>query len=426
MKVTILPSAVKGNLKAPASKSVMQRVCAAALLCGGETVVRNPGASADDRAAMDIVSQLGATLDQPAPDVLRITAPGTWSAKEGLVLDCGESGLALRMFTPIASLSPAAITLNGRGSLLRRPLDFIGQVLEQAGVSVALTRGMLPLTVRGPLQPATIRMDGSLTSQLLSGLLMACSALGGDMAIHVTQLKSKPYIDLTLKIMEDFGMRLPDNNDYRSFVFTTGPSRIKASRSVTVEGDWSGAAFLLVAGAIAGHVTVEGLDVFTAQADKKILEALQDCGCRLSIRADAIEVAHQPLKAFHFDATDCPDLIPPLTALAACCEGTTVLEGADRLVHKESDRTQTLISEFTKLGIDISTQDNKLIIRGGLPAAASLSTHNDHRIAMACGVAALRAQDAVTIDGADAVHKSYPAFWDDLARISVISQPLIS
>lgn len=428
MQVTIIPSPVKGHITAPTSKSVMQRICAAALLHAGDTLVHNFGVSEDDQAALRMIQQLGATVQYIDDRSLKITSSGKVSAEEGSTLDCGESGLSLRMFLPVAALSASALTFTGSGSLQQRPVAFLEEVLTLAGVAVALTNGSLPVMVRGPLQAVDIAMDGSVTSQLLSGLLMAYAATGAAATIDVVSLKSKPYIDLTLKVMEDFGMSLPVNNQYRSFRFSETPGRSKSSGTITctVEGDWSNAAFLLVAGAVAGSVTVIGLDVFTTQADKKILEALQDCGCRLSIRTDAIEVNHQPLKAFHFDATDCPDLIPPLTALAACCEGTTVLEGASRLTHKESNRAETLKEEFAKLGITIEQQDDKLIVRGGDIRSAALQSHKDHRIAMACAVAALRAQDAVTISHADAVNKSYPRFWDDLARLSVVQQPLIS
>ena len=211
-----------------------------------------------------------------------------------------------------------------------------------------------------------------------------------DVAITVTELKSKPYIDLTLKVMEDFKMPLPVHDAYGVFNFKPASAkRHSGNLSFTVEGDWSNAAFLMVAGAIAGSITVTGLDVFTSQADKKVLEALQDCGCRLSIQVEEIMVTHQPLKAFHFDATDCPDLFPPLVALAACCQGTTVLEGVHRLAHKESNRALTLLEEFAKMGVAIEVQDDNMLIKGGGKInAAVVHSRNDHRIAMACAIAA--------------------------------------
>ncbi len=220
--------------------------------------------------------------------------------------------------------------------------------------------------------------------------------------------------------MNDFGMRVPQHEDYREFRFgpPAPPVALATPFEFTVEGDWSGAAFWLVAGAIAGGITVKGLDVFSPQADKKVLEALQDCGCRLSIQMDQVEVAHRPLKAFHFDATDCPDLFPPLVALAAYCSGTSVITGVHRLWHKESNRALTLQENFGQLGIEVSLQDDHMMIRGGPVQGGAVHARHDHRIAMACAIAALGAQQAVVLDGAEAVRKSYPGFYEDLAHLA--------
>ena len=173
-----------------------------------------------------------------------------------------------------------------------------------------------------------------------------------DVTIYVSNLKSKPYIDLTLKVMEAFQLDVPVNNNYESFEFTEAPAALgDAFIDYTVEGDWSGGAFLLVAGAIAGNITVKGLDIASTQADKAILQALMECGCKLSIQADQIEIGNAPLQAFQFNATDCPDLFPPLVALASYCKGKTVIEGVQRLTHKESNRALTLQDEFGKMGV---------------------------------------------------------------------------
>lgn len=422
MQVTIIPAAVKGTLTAPASKSVMQRACAAALLRAGTTLIHNYGTSDDDKAALAIIQQLGAMVAYVDERTLKIHAAGKVQPKPGAFLDCGESGLSLRMFTPLVAVAAETVTISGTGSLLQRPVHFFEEILAPLGVKVALTSDKLPLQVQGPLQPASITIDGSLTSQFLTGLLLAYSvAAQSAVTIRVHNLKSKPYIDLTLKVMEDFKMLVPKQDQYNAFHFQPVSERKTqdGTLSFTVEGDWSNAAFLMVAGAIAGSVTVKGLDIFTTQADKKVLEALQDCGCRLSIQMDEITVAQHQLKAFHFDATECPDLFPPLVVLAACCAGTSVLEGVHRLTHKESNRALTLQQEFAKMGVDITLQEDKMIVSGGGKiAGATVHSHDDHRIAMACAVVALRAQGPVTIERAAAVAKSYPAFWDHIAALT--------
>jgi len=243
---------------------------------------------------------------------------------------------------------------------------------------------------------------------------MAYGAAGAsDVSVHVKNLKSKPYIDLTLQVMQLFGVEV-ENRDYESFYFKPQPQAYKATNYV-VEGDWSSASFLLVAGAIGGHVLVRGLDINSTQADKAIVQALMSSGANLNFDEDEIYVAPAELKSFHFDATDCPDLFPPLTALAAYCKGTTVIEGVSRLTHKESNRAATLQEEFGKMGCEIRIDGDQMIIEGGKKLiGATVHSHHDHRIAMACAVAALKATGETCIEDAEAVNKSYPDFYRHL------------
>lgn len=416
MQVLIHPSRLSGNIRANASKSSMQRACAAALLKHGVSYIHNPGTSNDDQAAISIIRQLGAVVETQE-DMLKITSNGVKPVSNAI--DCGESGLSIRMFTPLAALHNQPITITGSGSLLKRPMNFFDTVLPHLGVSTSSNAGKLPLQVQGPLQPASITIDGSLSSQFLTGLLLAYAAQPATgVTIQVKDLKSKPYIDLTLDVMQRFGFTVPVNHHYRSFEFTGAQVLPTKDVHYTVEGDWSGAAFLLVAGAIAGSVTVTGLDVFSSQADKAILQALMDCGCRISIQADAIETGSAPLQPFHFDATECPDLFPPLVALAAFCKGRSVITGTSRLTHKESNRALTLQEEFGKLGVAIDLQDDLMIVNGGASiTGGTVHSRHDHRIAMACAVAALQAVAPVTIEAADAINKSYPAFYAHLQKL---------
>jgi len=420
----IHPSFVQGTLHAPASKSAMQRACAAALIKQQPVVLHNPGRSNDDLAAIDILKNFGMQVEVAANDTMLLQPSSNTQAIQ--TLHCGESGLGIRMFTPLVAHLPQGITITGEGSLRTRPMHFFEHVLPQLGVKVSTNNGCVPIHIQGPLVPNNITIDGSLSSQFLTGLLLAYAkayANGYDQTttITVTNLKSKPYIDLTLHIMEVFKLPLPKNINYQSFVFEPIQSSSNSNTIVyEVEGDWSGAAFLLVAGAIHGNLTVKGLDVFSTQADKAILQALMDSGCRLSIQADQIEVSALPLKAFHFNATDCPDLFPPLVALAAHAQGTSVIEGVHRLVHKESDRALTLQATFAKLGVDIRFQDDMMLVEGSAELqGATVSSHHDHRIAMACAVAALKCNGAVTITEANAVAKSYPNFYEHLQQVGV-------
>jgi len=424
--VKIQPSNISGTINAPTSKSSMQRALAAALLYKGKVIIRNPGYSNDDLAALEIIQALG-VLVESENNYLEIDSNGI----EPIVRDvnCGESGLAIRMFTPIIALSDRKITIKGEGSLKKRPMNFFDEVLPKLIVNFRSTNGKLPLVTEGPMKPENIEIDGSLSSQFITGLLMAYSAANAkNVSIRVNNLKSKPYIDLTLSVMKQFGMKLPENRNYEEFYFSSVDiengidSYQKKTIYYSVEGDWSGAAFLLVAGALAGGISVTGLDVFSTQADKAVLKALMDCGTSISIEEKQITI-NKPLgltgKPFHFNATDCPDLFPPLVALAAYCNGTSVIEGVSRLAHKESNRAITLQEEFLKMGVDIVLQDDLMMIKGGEGVkGAKVHSRHDHRIAMACAVAALKADGETIIEDAEAVNKSYPNFFDDLKLLN--------
>jgi len=422
VKRTIEPSAIGGILAAPASKSVMQRACAMALLHAGITRISNPGKSEDDKAAIDIIQQLGARVVELEGSELEIRSYGFQSTQENKVtINCGESGLSVRMFTPIAALSESTITLTGRGSLMNRPMHFFESVLPQLGVSVKTNDGHLPLTVKGPLDPTNIEIDGSLSSQFLTGLLIAMAKKTTTQTIiQVSGLVSRPYIDLTLQMMDVFGYRLTHEGYQRFIVEPKGEADPVIQFSV--EGDWSSAAFLLVAAAINGSITIKGLDPHSTQADKAILQLLMQAGVPVSISEEEIVVSNsfnRNIRAFQFDASDCPDLFPPAVALAAYAHGTSVIQGVHRLTHKESNRAQSLMEEFGRMGIVIAIQDDLMRVTGGQPKGAELDAHGDHRIAMACAVAALGAVGPSTISGSDAVAKSYPGFYDDLKMLGV-------
>jgi 3-phosphoshikimate 1-carboxyvinyltransferase len=221
--------------------------------------------------------------------------------------------------------------------------------------------------------------------------------------------------------MKQFGLKVPENRNYEEFIFHNDSSQIHplgGGGDYTIEGDWSGGAFLLVAGAIAGPITVRGLDLTSTQADKAIVDALTKANAGIAIEAKGIKIHPAEMNAFDFDATDCPDLFPPLVALAAYCKGETTIKGVSRLIHKESNRAVTLQEEFGKMSVKIDLEDDVMIIHGGKGLkGAKVHSHHDHRIAMACAVAALKAQGETIIEEAGAVKKSYPDFYNDLKLI---------
>lgn len=430
MRATVYPNTLRGEQVAPASKSSMQRACAAALLHRGTTRILNPGHSNDDLAAIDVIQKLGAIVKTEDASKEKINSTSIIVHSNGVqpigdTMNCGESGLGIRMFTPIAALSDQSITVEGIGSLLKRPMHFFDTIFPKLGIEIQSQAGYLPIQIKGPLKPANIEVDGSLSSQFLTGLLMAFAATENTNAvIEVQGLKSKPYIDLTLSVLNTFGWKV-QHQDYKRFEFLAHPP-LADHIDYTVEGDWSGAAFLLVAGAIAGPIVVKGLQLNSTQADKAVMQALKDAGASIDINENAIQIGPAKdkagvvgsLKAFEFDATHCPDLFPPLVALAAVCNGVTILHGVSRLAHKESDRGLTLQKEFAKLGIRIELNQDRMMVYGGTGIiGAEVFSQHDHRIAMACGVAALCADGPITITDAEAVNKSYTDFFKHLQHL---------
>ncbi len=410
MKRKVWPSEIDGVLHAPPSKSAAQRAILIASLANGVSEILRTGTCDDVMAATGVCQTLGATISRQG-NSLHITGG---IRTPGQPLHCGEAGLAIRMFSGVAATLDGNVTLTGEGSLLRRPMDTIESSLKALGVSCQTTNGFLPVHVRGPLKGGHAVIDGSLSSQILTGILIAAPFAEKDTHLAVTSLKSKPYIDLTLEIMAAFGVEA-HNNNHTDFFVRAGQRY--GGRHYVVEGDWSGAAFLLVAGAVAGRVMVGNLNLSSFQADKKILHALRMAGARVTEGNNWVEVAHQPLGPFSFDATHCPDLFPPLAALASNCRGESRITGVERLRAKESDRASTLKDIFQHMGIEIRLEDNTMYISGGKKQGATVSAHGDHRIAMAAAIAALNADGPVTIDDAQAVDKSYPDFFDDLKHI---------
>ncbi len=415
MIATITPSEINGSVTAPPSKSAMQRACALALLNKGQTIINNPGNSDDDIAAINIIRGLGADV-HTEHDYLAIKSNG--QIKPGKIINCRESGLSLRMFAPVIALSNSIVQLTGTGSLLKRPMHFIDEVLSLLNVKTESNNGFLPINIQGPLFPKDISVDGSSSSQYLTGLLFAFArSVNKPTVINVTNLKSKPYIDLSLGLLHHFGYDVRHDAYEKFYINPVGT--IEKNITYHVEADWSSASFLLVAGAIAGTITLHGLDILSPQADKAIIHVLKNSNADIKIETSCISVTNKNiLRAFQFDATDCPDLFPPLAVLAAYCNGTSVIKGVSRLLSKESDRAASLMDIFAKLGVDINIKGDEMLITGGTAVkAANISSHHDHRIAMAGAIAALRSTGMVIINDAEAVNKSYPRFYDHLKML---------
>jgi len=404
---------ISGVATPPCSKSYAQRALAAALLAEGETVLRNLDFCDDTLSAISTIEALGAEVERL--DERTVKVRGGLAPKSD-TLQVGESGLATRMFTPIASLCNTPITVQGRGTLLYRPMNMMIEPLRKLGVDVRDGGGRLPIEVCGPMQGGEIEVDGSVSSQFLTGLLMALPLAGEDTTILVENAVSKPYLDMTIDMASKFGVNI-QHNDYKEF-YVEGGQHYEAT-DLSIEGDWSAAAMSLVAGAVAGEITLTNISLLSKQADVAICDALVRAGASVTSEPDRITVSHRDLVAFEFDATQCPDLFPALAALAAAAEGESVIYGVHRLEHKESNRAETIASEYAKLGIEVELDGDVMRIRGGEIHATEVESHHDHRIAMSLAVSALRSDGEMLIHGAECVAKSFPDFFETLESLRV-------
>ena len=413
MDKTVQCGRLRGRIAPPCSKSYAQRALALSLLAEGTSVLRNIEFCDDTLSAMRCIEALGAHAERIDETTLSVTGG---FAPRGNTLYVGESGLATRLFTPVASLWHSPLTIEGQGTLLHRPMSMMIEPLRTLGADIRDGGGYLPIEVCGPLRGGEAHIDGSISSQFVTGLLIALPKAGADTTLHVHGAVSTPYIDMTVETVERFGGRILHNSDYSEIFIEGGQSYHPTDYAI--EGDWSAAAMLLVAGALAGEVTVENIPPLSKQADTAICRALVRAGVSLISEERSVTAAAREIHPFEFDATDSPDLFPALAALAAAADGTSTIVGTSRLEHKESHRAETLREEYGKLGIDIDIDtDNVMRIHGGPIRPARVESHGDHRIAMSLAVSALRSDGAITIDDADAVAKSYPTFFDDLEQL---------
>jgi len=391
---------------------MMQRAVAIGTLAEGSTEILSPSLCDDGLAALRVAEALGAKVER-SKTAIRLT-PRAHELSPSL--DCGEAGLSIRMFSAVAALHAKELTLTASGSLTKRPIHIVSEALSQFGVSVKTNEGYPPISILGPIRGGKAVIDGSLSSQLLTGLLIALPLAKEDSELSVKELKSRPYIDLTLELVRMFGGEIQHDSNYSSFFIPGGQSY--RGQSYRVEGDWSGASCVLVAGAIAGELTLSNLRADSEQADIRILEALRLAGAQIKIEQDSVSVKKHALAAFEFDATDCPDLFPAIVALASSCAGKSRIRGVKRLRHKESDRGLVLSTEFNALGGSVSIIEDEMQVEGRVLQGGEAHSHSDHRIAMALAVAALNSKEGIGIDDPDCVNKSYPNFYNDLESIT--------
>jgi 3-phosphoshikimate 1-carboxyvinyltransferase len=409
MNKMIQDSFLSGKVRIPSSKSDGQRALLCAALCNGESVITNSGDSDDELAMLKNIEKLGAKIERLNPNQLVVT--GAPQFLDGTTLDCGESGLGLRLLTSVVSTFAGTKRIIGHGSVLKRQHTFFADFLSSMGVEFLAKENRLPFEMNGKLTPGNYSVDGSQSSQYTSGLIMAFAFLTEDTILTVENLNSKPYVAMTLKTLKSFGIEIEQEN-FEQFTIRGGQEY--SPTNYNVESDWSSASYWLAASAIGHSVKLEGLNIDSSQADIGMLEALEIANCQVTINEGSITVDGSNRTPFIFDATDCPDLFPALVCLAVYCEGTTIIKGLKRLANKESDRGIALQEEFEKLGVKIELRGNEMHVHGvGYLHNGKVDAHNDHRIAMCLAIAGSKINGGLTLAGAESVSKSYPGFWED-------------
>ena len=325
-------------------------------------------------------------------------------------VDCGESGSTLRFLLPLLAARGGEYKFIGHGKLMQRPNDELFSVLREHDITIDKQEN---IKISGKLTSGDFRLRGDISSQYVSGLLLALPSLTGDSTITLTTpLSSAAYVDITLEVLRAFGISIDKTS---SGYFIRGNQ--KFSGDILPEGDWSNAAFFLVAGAIGGEVELTGLNPDSVQGDKAILQVLEQAGAKLEVNNNSIKVKKSELNGFYMDAEHCPDLVPIVAVLASVIKGESVIKNVERLKIKESDRIESTINTLKAFGVKAEYKDNSLVVHGATPVGGIVDSYNDHRIAMAAAVLASVCDNATVINGAEAVQKSYPDFFLDFIKL---------
>ncbi|WP_435095708.1 3-phosphoshikimate 1-carboxyvinyltransferase [Halarchaeum sp. P4] len=423
MKVTVPQSRVHGDAHAPPSKSYTHRAILAAGYSDGALVHHALG-SADTRETMGAVEAFGGSAAE-VQDVLEIEGFAGRPEVPPDVVDCGNSGTTMRLTTAAAALADGITVLTGDESLRSRPQGPLLDAVDQLGGSARSTRGngQAPLVVEGPIEGGTVTIPGDVSSQFVSALLMAGAVTEEGVDVELsTELKSAPYVDITLEVMDDFGVAAErTESGYR---VEGGQSYEPEGGEYTVPGDFSSASYLLAAGALAGDPEVEVHEVFpSAQGDSAILGILEDMGADLEWDREngRAVVRRSELTGTTVDVGDTPDLLPTIAALGAAADGTTEIVNAEHVRYKETDRVSAMAAELSKMGAEVEEQRDALVVHGGESDlhGADVEGLGDHRIVMALAVAALVAEGETTISGAEDVDVSFPGFFDVLYELGV-------
>lgn len=417
MKITIHPGPLSGTLRVPSSKSMTHREIIAAALAEGETEVTGVTWSEDIEATVRILSLLGAHIEKKEEEgSITLFIRGGLKQQEGILhADAGESGSTLRFLIPLGLASGNHVTYTGHGRLSERPLTPYYDMFDRKHISYR-TKGGLPLKVWGPLTGGTYELPGDVSSQFFTGLLFALPLSKEDSILRsTTPLESKSYVDMTVDTLSRHGIEI---HEKEGGLYEIPGRQCYQKGTFSVEGDYSQAAFWLTAALSGGAITLTGLSDTSLQGDKAIVALLKDMGGHIEKKDGGLTAERSSLHGITMDAENVPDLVPAFAAMAAVSEGVTEIIHAGRVRLKECDRLHAMAVELTKLGADIEEKPEGLVIRGKPSlSGGTVSSWNDHRIAMALASITPRLTGPLTIEGAESVKKSYPRFWEDFRKV---------
>ena len=406
MLAKIKPRLMGGTIKAIPSKSYAHRIMLCAMLSNMQTQIAGNYESKDMEATLSCVQALGSKV-KIQNNVLYLSPDK--KRPNSAILDCIESGSTVRFILPIVAALGIEATVNGKEGLQKRPLKDLVDVLRDHGEII--DSETLPINMKGKITPGIYKIRGDVSSQYITGLLLALPLLDADSEIVIEgELVSKKYIDITLDVQKSFGINIIQSETGFQI---PGNQKYVAPKKMVVQGDWSNAAFWLSLGALNNDIEITGLSLETQQGDREILQILMEMGAKVLIKNDSIFVKKSKLRSVSLDMKNIPDLAPIVSILMANAEGISIMKNIDRLKIKETDRLQAIIETLQKMGVKCRYQDNELSILGGSICAFSNGSYNDHRMVMMQAVAASIADGECIIDGIEAKDKSYPSFFVD-------------
>lgn len=410
------PQSLRGKVKAPGSKAYTHRALLASLLSPGKSVIQGALHCDDTQRTLEGIKKLGARV---VPMKTRTISSGVKRPTvSNAPIDCGESGATLRFLTAISSTSLETVRLRGSRGLANRPLDPLVKAINVLGGyarAIPDAHG-LEVLVRGPLRGGEVNVRGDISSQFISGLLFAAPLATRDVTINVEgTLESRPYVDMSIDVLKKHGISIKESDE--KFRVPAPQQFIPASHQVP--GDFSSAAYLIAATGTAGDdITISGIGSYELEPDYAILKIASEIGLEVQQDGNSLTVGKRELDGFGFDASNNPDLVPPLEILGCFADGSSEIRGVRRLVYKESNRLQTLPTELVKMGAKIHAENDLIKIEGNRQLIGSaFDSHNDHRVAMACAAASLGARGESIIHNSEAVSKSYPDFFHDLTKL---------